>query len=58
MLEIVNQLDGFDARGNVKVRHTACCTDMSLHAAAHMRQGPARHQACDTGHQCVDTALI
>ena len=24
MLEIVNQLDGFDARGNIKVRNYAC----------------------------------
>ena len=24
MLEIVNQLDGFDSRGNIKVRPLAC----------------------------------
>jgi hypothetical protein len=36
MLEIVNQLDGFDARGNVKVRPSTCLLLLLFAAASHL----------------------
>lgn len=47
MLEIVNQLDGFDARGNVKVRRPwCCCRRYCFCSLLHICSGPSAYAPC------------